>query len=62
MIDGNSGITLEGASLILGGCVALWTILSGLLKIYQETRDTRILVNVICKHLGIEPEEIIGKK
>lgn len=57
-----STISLEGIAMIFGGILALWSVLSAILQVYREVHDTRVLVNVVCRHLGIDPEEIVGKK
>lgn len=57
-----STISLETIGMIFGSILALWAVLSAVLQVYREAHDTRILVNVICRHLGIDPEEIVGKK
>lgn len=55
-------ISLETLIMILGSVVSLWAVLSAILQVYREVHDTRVLVNVVCRHLGIDPEEIVGKK
>lgn len=55
-------ISLETLIMILGSVGSLWAVLSAILQVYREVHDTRVLVNVVCRHLGIDPEEIVGKK
>lgn len=61
MISPETAITFQGILLFITLVVGLWTIMSGLLTIYREVHNTRILVNVVCKHLGIKPDDILGK-
>ena len=61
MIEPSTSITFQGVLLFVTLVIGLWTIMGGLLNIYREVHNTRILVNVVCKHLGIDPNDILGK-
>jgi len=56
----DSPITINGALAFLTVAGILWAIFSGLAKIKEGQRDTRILLNVICRHLNIDPEKILS--
>lgn len=39
---------------------ALWAVFARLQRITEGQRETRILLNVICRHLQIDPLEILS--
>jgi len=55
-------ITIEGALIITGFAGTLWAIFSVYQRMTETLREQRIILNIVCKHLGISPDEILGGK
>lgn len=60
-MNADSTISLQALGIVLTGLVALWALMTAILKVYKEQWEQRILLIAVCRHLDIDTEEILGK-
>lgn len=59
-MTGSTPITFDAALILFGFAGTLWAIFTAYARLDARLRDQRILINVICSRLGIDPNEITG--
>lgn len=55
-------ISLESLLILASFAGILWAIFSVYSRLKQDNRETRILVNVLCHHAGIDPKKILNSE
>ncbi len=59
-MNGSTPITIDGLMILFGFTGVLWALFSVYQRVAAEQREQRIMLNIICKHLGIDQGEIFG--
>ena len=59
-MPGNTVVTVDLVYLLAGFGAVLWAIFTVYARLKAEARDMRILINLLCRHAGIDPAKILA--
>lgn len=55
-------LTLNALLILFSFSAILWAMFTVYSKLNSELREQRILLNILCKHNGINPDDFLGGK
>lgn len=55
-------VSLESLLILCSFAGILWAVFTVYSRLKQDVRETRILVNVLCHHTGIDPKKILNSE
>lgn len=61
-MTGTDPLTMDSLLILAGFAGTLWAIFSVYSHLRAEQREQRIILNIVCRHLNISLDEILGGK